>query len=109
MYEEFVCLHNLEKEGRKCFYLMIKDSSDSERETCCCNLMGYFFQLAARDLLYTHPTDRIVHIKSFDIPVKHWLEWEIAHGSTVIQRSDDPLHYEQMIYHGAILTLLPLT
>ena len=47
------CLHDLKKEGRKSFYLMIKDNSDSERETCCCNLMGYFFQLAARDLLYT--------------------------------------------------------
>ena len=41
--------------------------------------MGYSFRLAARDLLYDHPTDRIAHITAFVTPVvEHWLEREIA-------------------------------
>ena len=53
---------------------MVKDHSDSERENRCHHL-GYSFQLAARVLLYAHPTDRITHTTAFVIPVvEHWLE-----------------------------------
>ena len=31
---------------------MAKDHSDSKKKTHCCHFMGYFFQFAARDLLY---------------------------------------------------------
>ena len=41
--------------------------------------MGYYFRLAARVLLYAHPTDIIAHTTAFVTPVvEHWLEWEIA-------------------------------
>ena len=53
---------------------IVKEHSDSERDTRCCHYMGYFFQLAARDLLYA-PSHRIAHTKDFVTPVReHWLE-----------------------------------
>ena len=49
---------------------MVKDHSDSVRETCCCH-MGYSFRLAAR----VHPTDRMAHTTAFVTPVvEHWQE-----------------------------------
>ena len=44
-------------------------------------LIGYSFQLAARDRLYA-PSYRIVHTETFVTPVvEHWLELEIAQGA----------------------------
>ena len=42
--------------------IMVKDHSDSEGETCCCN-MGYSFRLTARVLLYapSHRQDGTYH------------------------------------------------
>ena len=39
---------------------MVKDHSDSDLG----NYISYSFQLAARVLLYAHPTDRIAHINT---------------------------------------------
>ena len=42
-----------------------------------------------------HPIDRIAHIMAFVTPVvEHWLEQEIAIGSTMKDRSDVPSHHE---------------
>ena len=52
---------------------MVKDHSD-ERKTH----WHQSFRLAARDLLYIHPTE-VVHATTFVIPIlEHWLEWKIA-------------------------------
>ena len=49
-----------------------------------------------------HPTDKIVHTTTFVTPVmEHWLKREIAHGSTMRNRSNNLLHHEQMLYHRA--------
>ena len=37
-------------------------------ETCHHHFLGYSFQLASRDLLYDHPTDRMVHTTAFVSP-----------------------------------------
>ena len=43
---------------------------------------------------------RITHITAFVIPVvEHWLNQEIAQWAILVNdRSDDPLHHEQMLY-----------
>ena len=50
-----------------------------------------------------YPTDRIIHTTAFVTPVmKHWLEQEIAQWVHPMKdRSDDPSHHEQTLYHGA--------
>ena len=59
--------------------------------TRCCHI-GYSFRLAARVLLYAHPTGRIAHTTAFVTPVvEHWLEREIAEWVHHMKdRSDDP-------------------
>ena len=54
---------------------MVKDDSDSEKETRRRH-MGYSFRVATRVLLYMHlPSDRITHTTAFVTPVVvHWLE-----------------------------------
>ena len=48
-----------------------------------------------------NPTDRIAHTMAFVTPVmEHWLKQEI-NGSTMKDRSDDPLHHEQMLLPDA--------
>ena len=44
---------------------MVKDHSNSKKETTT----RYFFQLAARCLLYAQPTDSIVHAMAFVTPI----------------------------------------
>ena len=49
-----------------------------------------------------HSTDRIAHTTVFLTPVvEQWLEPKIVNGSTTKDRSGDPWHNEQMLYHGA--------
>ena len=44
-----------------------------------------------------HPTDRITHITAFVTVVEHWLEQEIANGSTMKDRFNDPSHHERTL------------
>ena len=54
---------------------MVKYHSDSEKG----NLLPPHVRLAARVILYHHPTDRITHITAFVTPVvEYWIEQEIA-------------------------------
>ena len=57
---------------------MVKDHSDSKRETRGRH-MGYSFRLAARVFYMHHPTYMITHTTAFVTPVvEHWLERELA-------------------------------
>ena len=77
---------------------MVKDHSHIERGH---HYIGYSFQVAARGVLYP-PTDRVAHTNTFGIPIgQHWLEWEIAQVSTIKDRSNNPSHYEQILFYGA--------
>ena len=55
-----------------------------------------------------HPTDRIAHTTAFVTPVvEHWLEREIAQRVHPMKdRSDDPLHHEQMLLSWSYISLL---
>ena len=87
---------------------MVKDLSDSERETRYRH-MGYSFRLTARFFFYMHyPTDsRITHSTAFITPVvEHWLEREIAQwihpmDPTTNRTMSERSHHER--------TLLPLS
>ena len=75
---------------------MVKGHSARE-ETGCWHHMGYSFRLAGRDFCYMyHPTDRIAHTT-----------WSIGrnekqlNASSIKDRSDEPLHHERRLYHGA--------
>ena len=47
-----------------------------------------------------HPTDRIAHTTTFAIPVvEHQLDKKQLNVSTPRDRSDDPSHHEQTLYH----------
>ena len=61
------------------FYLQLYGVRHDREEAHCQHLMGYSFQLAARDLCIYHPKDRIVYITAFVTPaVEHWIEHKIA-------------------------------
>ena len=77
---------------------MVKDHSDSEKETCCRHI-GYSFRLAARVLVYE--PDRIAHTTAFVTPVvEHWLEREIAQW---VHPMKDPTTMSERSYHGATI------
>ena len=50
-----------------------------------------------------HPIEKIKHTTNFGTPVvENWLKGEKwLNGSTIRDRSNDPLHHEWMPYHGA--------
>ena len=70
---------------------MVKNHSDSERGNPLLP-HGLLFPVSSRVPLYAHPTDRIAHTTTFVISVmEHWLEREQLNGSTMKDRSDDPI------------------
>ena len=80
---------------------MVKDHSDSEKgsrlppnKLLSDYQQGFFYM--------HHSTDRITHTTAFVTQVVgHLLEREIAPGSTMKDRSDDPLIMSERSYHGA--------
>ena len=95
------CLYN---DALNTFYLrlygvghMVKDHSDSEKETRC-HHMGYSFQLTSKgSFICTIPQTGITHTTAFVTPVVvHWLEREIAQWVHPMKdRSDDSSHHER--------------
>ena len=72
----------------------------SERGNLLLPLHEYFFQLAARDLLYA--PSHIPHTTFFATPVlEHWLGKKELSGSTIKDRSDDPSHHESTLNNTA--------
>ena len=78
------------------------------REETRCRHIGYSFRLAARVLLYAHPTDRIAHTTAFVTPVvEHWLEREISQCLHPMKdRSDDLSHHERTLLPRSYISLL---
>ena len=68
----------------------------------CHHIMGYSFQLAARDHIYTHPTDRLVHTALITMGIEDWLEWEIDLWVHQRNCSDSATHHEWTLYHWAM-------
>ena len=66
------------------------------------------FRLAARVLLYDHPTNRMAHTTAFVTPVVvPWLEREIAQWvHPMNDRSDDPSHHEHALLPRSYISLL---
>ena len=53
-----------------------------------------------------HTTDRVAHTTAFVTSVvEHWFEREIAHQFTMTDRSDNPLHNEQMFLPCCYISL----
>ena len=73
----------------------LKDTNIAREDTSCHHYIGYFFRLAARNLLQDHPINKITHTTTHVTPaVEHWLEQEIAqlvHHEGVIKR---PTHHK---------------
>ena len=70
------------------------------REETHCRHIGYAFRLAARVLLYAHPTYRLAHTTSFVSPVvKYYSNEKQLNGSTMKDWSDNPSHHERTLYH----------
>ena len=82
---------------------MVKDHSDSERETCC-HHMGYSFQLGARVLLYapSHRQDNTYHGLCY---TSRGALVGMRNGSTMKDRSDDPSHHERTLLPRSYISL----
>ena len=100
----------LYNDARNTFYLrlygvrhMVKDHSDSERETCC-HHMGYSFRLGARVLLYasSHRQDNTYHSLCY---TSCGALVGTRNGSTMKDRSNDPSHHERTLLPRSYISL----
>ena len=116
----YVCLHKLVQDWF-CLKCTMDANNDSHNfrtiHQACAYTTGYSFWLAARVLLYasSHKQDSTYHglcyTKSWSACWNDWMFylrmlstfyiWRmVAYGSTMRNRSDDPLHHEWTLYHG---------
>ena len=76
------------------FYLQLFRIQKVKEKTCCSHFVGYSFQLAAMDILYTIPQTG----QGIPWPLLHMF-WnkKLLNGSTMRDWSDDTLHLQNNI------------
>ena len=80
---------------------MVKDHLDSESGNLLPSLPGLFFSIRNKDSFICTILQTGSYTTAFVTPgVEQWLKWN-NYGSTMRDRSNNPLHHDQMLYHGA--------
>ena len=84
----------------------VKDHSDSDRGNPLPPQHELLFLISSKGSFICTTPDRLAHTMAFVTPVmEHWLEWEWLSGSTMKDRSNNPLDNERTLLAWSYISL----